>query len=161
MAYLLDANVFIEAKNTYYGFDFCPGFWEWISAAHDDGRVFSIEKVGDELLALEDELAVWARRRPDGFFLKPDGPLVASLQVASSWANSGEYEPAAVTSFLQAADYYLVAHAHAHGHVVVTREVITDSVKKIKIPNACIGLGVKCMNPYEMLRSEKARFVLP
>jgi len=24
MAYLLDANVFIEAKNRYYGLDFCP-----------------------------------------------------------------------------------------------------------------------------------------
>ena len=24
MAYLLDANVFIQAKNLHYGFDFCP-----------------------------------------------------------------------------------------------------------------------------------------
>jgi len=27
MAYLLDANVFIQAKNLYYGLDFCPAFW--------------------------------------------------------------------------------------------------------------------------------------
>ena len=26
--------------------------------------------------------------------------------------------------------------------------------------NACIGLGLRCMNPYEMLRRERARFVL-
>ena len=26
--YLLDANVFIQAKNLHYGFDFCPAFWE-------------------------------------------------------------------------------------------------------------------------------------
>ena len=25
---------------------------------------------------------------------------------------------------------------------------------------ACIGLGIKCMTPYEMLRRERARFVL-
>ncbi len=25
MAYLLDANVFIQAKNLHYGLDFCPG----------------------------------------------------------------------------------------------------------------------------------------
>ena len=30
VAYLLDANVFIQAKNLYYGFDFCPAFWEWL-----------------------------------------------------------------------------------------------------------------------------------
>ena len=26
MAYLLDANVFIQAKNLHYGLDFCPAF---------------------------------------------------------------------------------------------------------------------------------------
>ena len=30
---------------------------------------------------------------------------------------------------------------------------------KIKIPNACIGLGLRCMNPYDMVRHERARFV--
>ena len=30
MAYLLDSNVFIEAKRLHYGFDFCPAFWDWI-----------------------------------------------------------------------------------------------------------------------------------
>jgi hypothetical protein len=38
--------------------------------------------------------------------------------------------------------------------------VASDSRKKIKIPNACIAVGVKVMSPYEMLRTEKARFVL-
>lgn len=63
-------------------------------------------------------------------------------------------------TFLQVADYYLVAQAHADAHVVVTHEVVTDTRKKIKIPNACIGLDIKCMTPFEMLRSEGARFVL-
>ena len=26
--------------------------------------------------------------------------------------------------------------------------------------DACIGLAIKCMTPYEMLRRERARFVL-
>ena len=30
--YLLDTNVFIEAKNRYYSFDLAPGFWEWLEA---------------------------------------------------------------------------------------------------------------------------------
>jgi len=58
------------------------------------------------------------------------------------------------------ADYYLVAHAHAHKFTVVTHEVAAQTLKRIKIPNACIGLGVRVMSPYEMLRIEKARFVL-
>ncbi len=65
-----------------------------------------------------------------------------------------------MTTFIQVADYYLVAHAHAHSHVVVTHEVAANSTKKIKIPNACISLGVKCMTPFAMLQVERARFVL-
>jgi len=93
MPYLLDANVFIQAKNLHYGLDFCPAFWDWLIEANARGLVYSIEKVGDELDA-------------------------------------------------------------------VTHEVASTSTKKIKIPNACIGVGVKCMTPYEMLRLERARFVL-
>jgi len=51
MAYRLDANVFIQAKNLYYGLDFCPAFWDWLIAHNKAGRVFSIEKVGDEIEA--------------------------------------------------------------------------------------------------------------
>ena len=61
--------------------------------------------------------------------------------------------------FLQVADFYLIAHALADGHVVVTHEVPTNSVKRIKIPNVCIGLGIRFITPHEMLRRERARFV--
>lgn len=160
MTYLLDANVFISAKNLHYGFDFCPAFWDWLSAANAAGKVFSIEKVGDELSAVADELSDWAAARGDEFFLRPRPDLVPALGAVSSWATGQSYEPAAVSTFLQIADYYLVAHAYAGGHTVVTHEVPSTSTRKIKIPNACIGLEVKCVTPFEMLRSERARFVL-
>ena len=62
MAYLLDADVFIRAKNLHYGFDFCPAFWDWLVAEHRTGNVYSVEKVGDELQAVADELSAWAPR---------------------------------------------------------------------------------------------------
>lgn len=160
MAYVLDANVFIQAKNLHYGMDFCPAFWDWLAANNATGRVFSIEKVGDELEAVANELAEWARQLGPGFFLKPDTAILPMLGTVSTWATGQGYEPAAVNTFLQVADYYLVAHALAHGDVVVTHEVASPSTKRIKIPNACIGVGVKFMTPYEMLRHERARFVL-
>ena len=160
MPYLLDANVFIQAKNLHYGLDFCPAFWDWLLDANARGLVYSIEKVGDELDAVADELTDWASARGPGFFLKPDTAMLTALAPLSSWVNGQGYEPAAVNTFLQVADYYLVAHALAHKHVVVTHEVPSASTKKIKIPNVCIGVDVKCMTPYEMLRLERARFVL-
>lgn len=160
MAYLLDANVFMQAKNLHYGFDFCPAFWDWLVAENGRSSVFSIEKVGDEIDAGADELTDWARERGEQFFLKPDTALLPALAKVSSWVTGQSYEAAAVNTFLQVADYYLVAHALAHGDAVVTHEKAQPSTKKIKIPNVCIGLGIKCMNPYEMLRLERARFVL-
>lgn len=157
--YLLDANVFIQAKNLHYGFDFCPAFWEWLIQQHEAEAVFSVEKVLDKLKAGADPLSEWAEDRPE-FFVKPDEAVVPSLQTVSNWAAGAGYEPAAVNTFLQVGDYYLVAQAHAHKFTVVTHEVPANSSKKIKIPNACIQLGIKCMSPYEMLKVERAKFVL-
>jgi uncharacterized protein DUF4411 len=159
MAYLLDANVLIEAKNRYYGMDFCPAFWDWIDAAHAAGSVFSIDKVRDELVSGEDDLADWARQRGGGFFLKPDGAVLLSLRAVSAWAVGAPYDQAAVNGFLDGADFYLVAHAHAHGHTLVTHER-AGAVKKVKIPDACIGLDVQFTQPFAMLRGERASFVL-
>jgi len=86
--------------------------------------------------------------------------MLPALASVSTWVAGRHYEPAAVNTFLQVADYYLVAHALAFGHTVVTHEVPSTSTKRIKIPEPCIGLGIKCMTPFEMLRRERARFVL-
>lgn len=160
MAYLLDANIFIEANRRHYGMDFCPAFWEWLDVANASGHVFSIEKVANELRAGTDGLAEWARDRSDTLFLPPDGPMMTSLGLLAEWAKGQNYRPGAVGLFLEDADYYLVGHAHAHGHIVVTHEVPSDGVKAVKIPNACVGMKVRYMSPFEMLRLEKARFIL-
>lgn len=160
MAYLLDANIFIQAKRLHYGFDFCPAFWTWLEQSNVAGTVLSVEKVGAELDAGADDLSTWAAARGPRFFKAPDNAVLPALAQVSTWAAGQHYDPAAVTTFLQVADYWLVAHALAHKYTVVTHEVPSESTKKIKIPNACVGLGVTCISPYEMLRKEKARFVL-
>jgi hypothetical protein len=161
VAYLLDANVFIQAKNLHYGFEICPGFWDWIVRANKRGLVYSIEKVGDELQAGADELSEWAKTNERGFFVKPDQKLPDGLARVSAWVHASRYEAMAVNAWMQSgADYYLVAQALANEHVVVTHERVDASAKKIKIPNVCDGLGVKCMSIWDVLRKEGARFVL-
>ena len=160
MAYLIDADVFIRAKNLHYGLDFCPAFWDWIVQESLAGRVFSIEKVGDDLHAIQDDLSTWADARGAAFFVRPDASVQPALARVSTWAQSQKYTQTAVSEFLQVSDYYLVAQAVAGTHTVVTHEIPSASIRRIKIPDACLGLSVKCMTPYEMLRRERARFVL-
>lgn len=160
MAYLLDANVFIQAKNLQYGFDFCPAFWQWVEQQHAQGRLRSVRHVGDELRAGEDELAAWAERQPDDFFVAPDPEVLAAAPRVSTWVLQQGFEPAAVNTFLQVADFWLVAAALAGRHVVVTHEVSSPTIKRIKIPNVCVGVEIEFMTPYQMLRREQARFIL-
>lgn len=160
MSYLLDANVFMDANNRYYGLDFCPAYWEWLVHKSHSGAVFSIDKVADEIEAGQDALSDWAKAQGQALFRRTPPTLVPQFTQVSAWATGQQYTPAAINTFLQAADFYLIAHALAHQHVVVTHEVPANSPARIKIPNACVGLGVRFMTPFQMLRIERARFVL-
>src|SRR4051794_17056306 len=96
--YLLDANVFIQAKNGPYGMDFAPGFWSWIEQAHANGRVFTVAKVVDELKDGGDELADWVKAQPASFALGVDGTTTLSLGKLTQWAiNKPNYAQTAVS----------------------------------------------------------------
>ena len=57
--YLLDSNFFIESKNTYYAFDFAPYFWTWLKGQMEEGSIFTLDAVKDEIEAGSDELSEW------------------------------------------------------------------------------------------------------
>ncbi|MCK9516209.1 MAG: DUF4411 family protein [Ottowia sp.] len=160
MSYLLDANVFMAANRLHYGMDFCPAFWEWLVHQGNTGAVFSIDKIADEIKGGQDNLSDWAHSSGQHLFRRTPPTLGPQFAQVSQWATSQQYTPAAITTFLQVADYYLVVHALAGGHTVVTHETPSNSRGRIKIPDACIGVDVSFMTPYQMLRIEKARFVL-
>lgn len=160
MSYLLDANVFMSANNLHYGLDFCPAFWEWLLHQGHTGSVASIDKVADEIEAGQDNLSAWTKDHGNALFRRTPAALAPQFMQVSTWVTGQQYTPAAINTFLQAADFYLLAHALAGDHVVVTHEVPANSPGRIKIPNACLGLGVRFMTPFKMLRIERARFVL-
>ena len=158
--YLLDADVFIQAKNLHYGFDICPGFWDWLAQANRQGIVASVEQVKDELLAGGDDLAEWAKAQGQGMFLPPDASVIGAFNDVMRWVVGNGYDAAAVHTFGQVADAWLIAHALALQCAVVTHEVPADTLKKVKIPNVCAGLEVRFMNPFQMLRREGVQFRL-
>lgn len=157
--YLVDSNVLIEAKNRYYAFDIAPGFWAWLDHAHDNALVCSIDSVRDELLDGSDELAEWARSHRS-FFKALDEDTTVALKPLSQWAYTRDYTPAAIDEFIgNTADFYLIAYAKAHGHVVVTHEKAKPNARKrVPIPDACIAMGVTTCDTFEMLRHSEAKF---
>ena len=128
--YLLDSNVFIQAKNHHYGFDIVPAFWDWLAKENRAGHVASIEQVESEILAGGDELSEWAKARGETFFLRTDLTLVPALNKVGDWAASQGYDSAAVAAFLRVADHWLVAYALEHKCVVVTHEISAHTSQK-------------------------------
>lgn len=157
--HLIDADVLIRADREHYGLDYCPAFWDWLGFHGQAGNVGSVDAVLREI-RYPVELKRWAHGAGRPLFRMVDGDVMAAAKDVSRWVYGEGYLPGAVTSFMSKADYWLVAHALAHGGAVVTHEVAAQTVKKVKIPNACRGLGVRCMDPWTMLRTIGARFIL-
>ena len=53
-------------------------------------------------------------------FRRTPSALAAQFTQVSTWATGQHYTPAAINTFLQAADFYLIAHVLAGDHVIVT-----------------------------------------
>lgn len=162
--YLVDSDVFITAKNLYYSFDLCPGFWDSVIHHHGEGRIFSVDRVRSELLAghKTEDLVRWAKDEvPDGFFLPADtGPVVGAYRDIMLWVHRHpRYYDQAKAKFAAGADGWLVAYARIHGQTVVTNEQSApESRREIKLPDVCDQFDVEYGNTFSMLRALNVRF---
>ena len=158
-AYLIDANVFVQAKNLHYRFEFCGGFWNWLEAAHDAGLVHSVAKVRAELVAGKkgDPARTWAEKQPGSFFVEDAGDPKVMTHYATlmAWATNGnQYTAAAIGQFAndKNADAFIVAAARERGDVVVSHEKSIPTAKsRIPLPNAADAIGVKTMTIFDLL----------
>ena len=162
--FLLDANVFIEARDRYYGFELCPGFWAALIRYHNQKQVFSIDQIKDELVKQEDNIKQWVNTEaPDDFFKKAqDKNVIDTFQQMVRWVSGkSQFSDQAKAEFASVADGWLVAYAHVNGLIVVTHEVYRpDAKRKVLIPNVCEEFDVEYLNAFEMLGELKVKFVL-
>ncbi|TLN23599.1 DUF4411 family protein, partial [bacterium] len=161
--YLLDSNIFIQAKNMHYPFESFPGFWSWLRQNMEIGVAASIEPVFDEIMRGNDELADWTKERKDcGCFLSVSD--TATQQVyrdIAAWAVDPAriFKDNAKSEFLRVADSWLVAKAVSEKLTVVTLEKYqVDCKKRILIPNVCRAFGVECIDTVELIRRTGVKF---
>jgi hypothetical protein len=160
MAYILDSDVFIQAKNFHYRMEVVEGFWKWLDIACSNGVIFSIDEVRKELLDRGDKLSLWGKTRKKMFLSTKDSKTYESFGILATWVGE-HYQPAFQAQFFNDADFSLVGFAHAHNHIVVTHEVRSGAGgKEVKIPNACDAMQVEVINPFELLTKEKVKFDL-
>ena len=166
MKYLLDTNVLIEAYRTYYGLDFCPGYWDTLQAKILCGEAGSIKKVYEEVVLNEDDLSSWLKSNiAKKYFAKDDGDFSVKtkyLEVSSYVMSSTQFMPFAKREFLQPeeADPWICAYASVYGCTVVTQEIYSPEVRRrVPLPNVLREFGVPFVNTFEFLRNSGARFL--
>jgi len=165
-AYVLDSDVFIAAKNAYYAFDICPGFWESIVQSHQYDRVRSIDRIKAELLAGQpkEDLVVWVKQTvPAGFFHGTQSkPVLDAYAEIALWVQrSTQYLDRAKAKFATEADGWLVAYSMVHGTTVVTNEQPRpDSRSRVLLPDVCRQFKVPSKDTFTMLRSLAVRLDL-
>jgi len=161
LKYLLDSNTYITAKNFYYGMDFCPAYWDWLDQQFSLGIVASIDMIGKELKAGNDELAKWVKERPHHFIANDDEETQILFAEIIGFVMAGDYSAASRDAFLDKGDPWIIAKAKAIGATVVTHEaLLPPNTTRVKIPNVCKKFEVPCMNTFQFLRELSAKFVL-
>jgi hypothetical protein len=160
--YVLDSNVFIEAKRRYYAFDLCPGFWDALVWHQARGDVGSIDRVKIELQRGDDDLTGWVETAmPVACFASTDDQAVVDwFAKIVAWVQAqSQFLPEAKAEFAQSADGWLIAYAKVTGRVLVTHEVLAkDARRNVPIPNVCEEFAVPYLDTFQMLKALQARF---
>jgi hypothetical protein len=162
--YVLDANVFIEAHQSYYRNGICPAFWLALARQHETKRIVSIDKVKAELLLGNDWLSEWAKDKAPRTFFKQTADKKVSDAFADMmrWVqDDDQFTPEAKSQFASVADGWVVAYARANGLAVATHEEYApDAKKRVPMPNVCLEFDVRYCNTFEMLSELKVQFIL-
>ena len=141
--------------------DICPAYWDWLDRQFQLGTVASVDMIGRELKEGNDELAEWAKARPDHFIENNDEETQVIFSKIVRVVVTGDYNPGNRDNFLAKADPWIIAKAKAINATVVTHEaLVSPNTKKVKVPNICKQFNVPCIDTFQFLRALNARFVL-
>ncbi|HEY7838672.1 MAG TPA: DUF4411 family protein [Terriglobales bacterium] len=164
--FLLDSDVFIAAKNAYYAFGICPGFWKGIIRAHTEGRARSIDRIRNELLTgrKEEDLVRWVENDlPEAFFHDCNSAEISSAYAeVMLWVQRNpQYFDRAKAKFATEADGWLVAYSIVNGTEVVTNEQPRpESRNRVLLPDVCTQFKVSYRDTFFMVRELNLRLDL-
>lgn len=160
--YLIDSNILITPHRSYYPFDFAPSFWNFLIEEVQKGALISIDKVKEEIVRGEDQLANWFSHNISEHCIKTDsiGILQAYQVLVNHISNSKLYNQKAKNEFMQAdnADTWLLAYClnaqkTEKDVCLVTLEELNPTVKKrVPIPNVCEDFNIDYCNLFTLIR---------
>lgn len=164
--YVLDADVFIDAKNRYYAFNLAPKFWSDLILFGSKGRIQSIDRIKKQLEDGNDELAKWVRNgnMAEAFVTSAENDVIAAYREIGAWVQgNSQFVNAAKLTFAGDPDGWLIAYVYAKvkakgNYILVTLETPKMAKTVVPIPNVCNAFGITYKNTFEMLLELGIRF---
>jgi len=157
--YCLDTNVLIQAWQKYYSPCICPSYWDLLNQLGLENKIFIPKEVFVEITRTEDELSAW---------LKTSKIPVYNLNESVTKCLSSIFTANPSHKFLvdnikqrSLADPWVIAYAMSENACVVTKEekVTASNSDKIKIPNVCENMNVRCINDFKFIKEVNIRFI--
>lgn len=158
MPYIIDSNIFIQAKNRDYPFEFFPGLWDWLDQKITCHDFLLLKPVYDELTSGNDPLADWVKQRRSYVTDLNDGSY-RQIGLIAKHVRTTYPDPKCWPGFLDVADAWLIAYAAANQAVIVTNELAKIGCKKPKIPAVSAAVGVKCLSLLELFQATQPKFI--
>ena len=157
--YLLDSNIFITSEN-HIPRDIFEGFWCKLGDTLESGAAVLHQTVVDELKRKRDSLVEWIESLSGVEVVAPGEETLEKYLEVCAWVDGQDYEPRALREFKaeSRADAWLCAEALASGFTLVTYETTSSTTRKVKIPNVCEGLSIRCIDGFDFMRVQGFRF---
>ena len=149
--YAVDTCSFTHLGRSYPS-DIFPGVWEKVDELISDQVICSVDEVYFEIMAQDDNLSDWAKRKQHIFLPIDEGVQHNAKEILQSHSNLLD-----LRKNKSGADPFLIAVAMAHDCSVVTEEKPSGGPERSKIPDVCKSYGIECIRVLEMLRREGLR----
>lgn len=160
MMFLLDANVIITAKDSYYALNQVPEFWDWLLHQGTNGHLKVPREIFEEVSPgrnKDDPFYAWRKDKATltALVLEEDiNPTILQKVIHAGYgADLTDDELETIGR-----DPFLVAYAlSGHGRCVVTTEVSRPGKKRQnrKLPDVCDQFGVDWIDTFRMTRALK------
>lgn len=147
--YSFDTSAFINGQRDLLPPDVLPKLWPQIASMIMMGEVQAVDVVRDELSQRDDGVFMWAKEQKSLFV-----PLTVDVQRETRAVLKRYPKLVGVGGGRSGADPFVVALAMANDGTVVTEEHATGNRERPKIPDACAGLGVPCINLLAFIREQ-------
>ena len=154
MIYCFDMSAFIAARQESFPNDVTPKLWsDYLPGLVAAKRMVPPKDVVLELekkTGKDDELCQWVKSQ-DGLVRALDDALLKEIKrIVNRYRRLIEQKPGR-----NRAARIVIALASVTGSTVVTKEGMSNSLEKPKIPDVCRAEGIKCTGMLDVIRAEK------